>query len=59
MLDSVEEARFLRETAAELRRIANYSTFLAPALLKIAQKSEERADELEGELSSGQDGGLT
>jgi hypothetical protein len=56
MLGPVEEARFLRESAEELRRIAGYSSFLAPGLLKIAQELENRANEFEsvGE-SSGAD----
>jgi len=56
MLGPGEEARFLREGAEELRRIAGYSSFLAPGLLRIAQELENRADEFEsaGE-SSGAD----
>jgi hypothetical protein len=49
MLGRIEEARFLRERAAELRRIANFSTFLAPLLLRLAQELEDRAGQYENE----------
>jgi hypothetical protein len=45
MLDPLELARFLREVAEELRRIATYSFFLEPGLSKLAQKLDDRAAE--------------
>jgi hypothetical protein len=39
----------LRESAAELRRIASYSSFLEPLLVRLAQELEDRASEYESE----------
>jgi hypothetical protein len=56
MSDRIEAARFMRESAEQLRRIANLQSFLAPRLLKMARELEERADQLEsaalGEVGS-------
>jgi hypothetical protein len=38
---------FMRESAQRLRRIAIYSSFLAPQLLNMALELEDRAKELE------------
>jgi hypothetical protein len=47
MMDRIEAARFMRESAKQLRQIANLQSFLAPQLLKMAQGLEERAEQLE------------
>jgi hypothetical protein len=59
MLGQVEEAQFLRETAAELRRIAGYSAFLEPPLVRKAQELEKRAAEFENEPDGVSDAGIT
>jgi hypothetical protein len=47
MLDRTEAARFLRESAKDLRVIASLQSFLKPKLLKMAHGLDERADRLE------------
>lgn len=45
--DGLKTVPFMRERAQQLRRIAVYSSFLAPQLLNMAQELEDRAKELE------------
>jgi hypothetical protein len=47
MSDRERAVQFMRESAAQLRRIANLQSFLAPQLLKMAGGLDERANELE------------
>jgi hypothetical protein len=47
MPDRTETARFMRESAKELRRIASLQSFLEPRLLKMAQELEEKAGQLD------------
>jgi hypothetical protein len=57
MANRIEAARFMHETAEQLRRIANYSSFLAPQLLRLAQDLDDHAHTLEsaaGDLDTGQ-----
>jgi hypothetical protein len=42
-----EAARLMRKSADELRRLSNFSAFLAPSLLKIAHGLEDQAKQLE------------
>jgi hypothetical protein len=44
-----EAANFMRESAEQLRRIANLQFFLAPQLLKMAQGLDDRAGHLDAE----------
>jgi hypothetical protein len=47
MSERTEAARFMRESAEWLRRIASLQSFLSPRLMKMAGELEERADQLE------------
>jgi hypothetical protein len=47
MSDNREPARFMRESAAQLDKIASLQSFLAPQLSRMARGLEQRADQLE------------
>jgi hypothetical protein len=50
MSDHTEAARYMRESAKELRRIASLQCFLEPKLLRIARELEERPGQLDNVL---------
>jgi hypothetical protein len=47
MSDRTEAARFMRESANELRVIASLQVFLSPKLLRMVRELEERANQLD------------
>jgi hypothetical protein len=47
MSNQTDAARFMRESAEQLRRIANLQSFLSPTLLKMVRELKERADQLD------------
>ena len=51
MSDRTEAARFMRESAEQLRRIASLQSFLSPKLLNMVRELEERAEQLDDAAS--------
>ena len=47
MSDIIEASRFMRESAEQLRWIANLQNFLSPKLSKMARELDQRAAKLE------------
>ena len=51
MSDRTEAARFMRESAEQLRRIASLQSFLSPKLLNMVRELEDRAEQLDDAAS--------
>ncbi len=54
MPDRIEAAKFLRESAAMLRKMALNRTPMAQQLIELAEKQERTAQELEASFKSEQ-----